>query len=60
MKKNIIIISLTATVVALVMCLIQTISHIKATEQYINALETQFPEYIDTVSGSDAYDAYYN
>lgn len=60
MKKNIIIISLTATVVALIMCLIQTMSYIKAADDYINALETQFPEYIDTVSGSDAYDAYYN
>lgn len=60
MKKNIIIISLTATIVALVMCLVQTVSHIKAAEDYINALETQFPEYIDTVSGCDAYCNYYN
>ena len=60
MKKNIIIISLVATVVALVMCLVQTISHIKAADEYINALETQFPDYIDTVSGCDAYCNYYN
>lgn len=60
MNKNTIIIVLTATVVALVMCLVQTVTHIKAADDYINALETQFPEYIDTVSGCDAYDAYYN
>lgn len=60
MKKNTIIIVLIATVVALLMCLIQTMSYIKVAEDYINALETQFPEYIDTVSGCDAYDAYYN
>lgn len=28
--------------------------------QYIDALETTFPEYIDTVSGSDAYSNFYN
>lgn len=28
--------------------------------QYIDALETAFPEYIDTVSGSDAYSNFYN
>ena len=60
MKKNIIIISLIATVVALFMCLVQTTTRIKAADDYITALETQFPEYIDTVSGCDAYTNYYN
>lgn len=58
-KKNILIAVLVLVVLILAgVCVYQndTISRAKA---YINDLENDFPEYIDTTSGSDAYSDWY-
>ena len=59
MTKNIIIVVLLLLVGVLTgICIYQsdTISRAKA---YINDLENDFPEYIDTTSGGDAYSDWY-
>lgn len=67
MKKNIIIAILAITSI---MAFISTkqmaneasywMNRSEAAEDYIEALESDFPEYIDTTSGTDAYNEYYN
>lgn len=60
MIKNAIIVVLLLLVGVLTgVCIYQndTISKAKA---YINDLENDFPEYIDTTSGGDAYSDWYN
>ena len=59
MTNNTIIVVLVLIVLALTgVCVYQsdTISRAKA---YINDLENDFPEYIDTTSGGDAYSDWY-
>lgn len=60
MKKDIIIVVLLLLVGVLTgICVIQK-NTIKAADRYIKALENDFPEYIDTTSGGDAYNEWYN
>ena len=60
MKKNIIIAVLVLLLV-LSLTLVQFLTNrYDAAISYINDLESTYPDYIDTVSGGDAYSEWYN
>ena len=60
MKKNLIIIIL-STFLALSLVALNHLTHrVDAAINYINDLEECYPDYIDTVSGGDAYSEWYN
>lgn len=66
MKKNFAILVLLVIVVVSFISLVQMSSRAsywmnrsEAAEDYIEALESDFPDYIDTTSGTDAYSTYY-
>lgn len=60
MKKNFII-AVLALLLVLLLSLIQFLSNrYNAAINYINDLESCYPDYMDTVSGGDAYSEWYN
>ena len=66
MKKNVIITVLIVVVIMLFVSLIQMSNRASywmhrsdAADRYIEDLEHDFPSYIDTTSGGDAYSEYY-
>ena len=66
MKKNVIIVVLIIAVIALFTSLRSMSSRAaywmnrsEAAENYIGALEQDFPDYADVTSGTDAYSEYY-
>lgn len=60
MVKNILIVILLSLVGVLTGICINQNDTINKAKMYINDLETDFPEYIDTTSGMDSYSEYYN
>lgn len=60
MIKNTIIVVLLLIVGVLTGACIYQNDTINKAKAYINDLENDFPEYIDTTSGGDAYSNYYN
>lgn len=60
MIKNILIVILLLTIIIFTgICINQNDTIIKA-KAYINDLENDSPEFVDTTSGGDAYSEYYN
>lgn len=60
MKKNLVIVVL-ALLLVLSLALVQFLTNrYDAAISYINDLESTYPDYIDTVSGGDAYSEWYN
>lgn len=66
MKKNIIIAVLVVVVIMLFVSLVQMsgrasywMNRSEAADAYIEDLEHDFPSFIDTTSGGDAYSEYY-
>lgn len=49
-----------AALIAAIMCVIILKCQLNDAERYIERLESDFPEYIDTTSGTDEYSEYYN
>ena len=60
MTKNVLIAVLLLLVGVLVGICINQNDTINKAKAYINDLENDFPEFIDTTSGGDAYSEYYN
>lgn len=60
MTKNIIIVVLLLLVGVLAGVCINQNDTINKAKAYINDLESDFPEFIDTTSGGDAYSEYYD
>lgn len=60
MKKNITIVILVLVVLILTGVTLYQSERLNAAKDYINDLETDYPEYIDTTSGGDAYSEWYN
>lgn len=60
MTKNIIIVVLLLLVGVLTGVCINQNDTINKAKAYINDLESDFPEFIDTTSGGDAYSEYYD
>ena len=58
MKKIILI--LAGATIALAICLCQVSIKLIQADRYINRLEADFPDYIDTSAESDEYTDYYN
>lgn len=48
-----------ATIITLLLTVFCLKEQLNAAHNYINRLESDFPEYIDTTSGSDEYSNYY-
>lgn len=59
MIRNIVIIVLLLIIGALIDIMDCQRDIINKAKAYINALENDFPEYIDTTSGTDAYSEWY-
>lgn len=60
MKKNLII-AVLALFLALSLTLVQFLTNrYNAAINYISDLESCYPDYVDTVSGGDAYNEWYN
>ena len=60
MKKNILIAVLVLVVLILAGVTLYQSERLSAAKAYINDLETDYPDYIDTTSGGDAYSEWYN
>lgn len=60
MTKNVLIAVLLLLVGVLAGICINQNDTINKAKAYINDLENDFPEFIDTTSGGDAYSEYYN
>ena len=60
MKKNLIIAGLSVFLVLTLIALNHMANRVDAARAYITDLESTYPDYIDTVSGGDAYDEWYN
>ena len=60
MKKNLIIAVISAFLVLTLIALNHMANRVDAAISYINDLEDCYPDYVDTVSGGDAYDEWYN
>lgn len=60
MTKNKLIVGLLLVIVALTGICINQNDTINKAKAYINDLENDFPEFIDTTSGGDAYSEYYD
>lgn len=60
MIKNILIVILLLTTIILTGICINQNDTINKAKAYISDLENDFPEFIDTTSGGDAYSEYYN
>lgn len=59
MKKNIFIALLVLVVLILAGVILYQSEKLKVANNYVKALESDYPEYIDTTSGTDAYYEYY-
>ena len=59
MIKNITIIMLLLMVIVLTLAGFETLQNFNKAQDYINALEKDFPEYIDITAETDAYINYY-
>ena len=57
--KNLIILVLSVLLVGALMALQHITQRLDAAEVYVNALENAYPDYLDTVSGGDAYSEWY-
>ena len=60
MKKNIIIAVLALLLMLSMIALNYMTCRVDAARAYIKELENCYPDYIDTVSGGDAYSEWYN
>ena len=60
MNKNLIICTLTLVLVLSLIALNYQTNRVDTARAYIKALESDYPEYIDTTSGSDEYSEWYN
>lgn len=60
MKKNLIITVLTTMLILAMIALNHLTNRVDIATNYINDLESCYPDYIDTVSGGDAYSEWYN
>jgi hypothetical protein len=60
MEKNFFIVFLAGLVAGLLYVINLQSDRLESADKYIKELETDFPEYIDTTSGSDAYNNWYN
>jgi hypothetical protein len=59
MEKNFFIVFLASLIAGLLYVLSLQSDRLDIADKYIKELENDFPEYIDTTSGSDAYSEYY-
>lgn len=59
MEKNFFIVILIGIVCSFAYVISLQSNRLDAADAYIHELENDFPEYIDTTSGSDAYSEYY-
>ena len=59
MMKNLIIFVLSVLLVGALMALQHMTGRVDAADAYITALENAYPDYLDTVSGGDAYSEWY-
>lgn len=57
--KNLIIFVLSVLLVGALMALQHMTSRVDAADAYITSLENAYPDYLDTVSGGDAYSEWY-
>ena len=60
MKKNLIIAVISAFLVLTLIALNHMANRVDEARAYIIDLESTYPDYIDTVSGGDAYSEWYN
>ena len=60
MTKNLIIFMLLVFLIGALAALQHMTVRCDVADAYINALETDFPDYIDVTTGTDAYSDYYN
>ena len=60
MKKNIIIAALIVAVATLTGLSLYLYKRVQVAKAYISVLESDFPDYIDTTSGTDEFWEYYN
>lgn len=60
MKKNTTIVILLLVVAILIGVTVYQSDRLNCAEEYINALENDYPDFIDTTSGTDAYSNWYN
>lgn len=60
MKKNLTIIILSSFLVLSLIALNHLTHRVDAAINYINDLESTYPDYVDTVSGGDAFSEWYN
>ena len=60
MKKNLVILILSIFLVLTLIALNHMVNRVDAAISYINDLESCYPDYVDTVSGGDAYSEWYN
>lgn len=60
MTKNLIIFVLLVFLIGALAALQHMTVRYDAAADYINALEEDFPEYVDVTAGDDAYSDYYN
>lgn len=57
--KNLIIFVLSVLLVGALMALQHVAERCDAADAYVTALENAYPDYLDTVSGGDAYSEWY-
>lgn len=57
--KNLIIFVLSVLLVGALMALQHMTGRVDAADAYITSLENTYPDYLDTVSGGDAYSEWY-
>ena len=60
MRKNIIIAALIVAVVVLMGLTLYLNKRVQVADAYISVLESDYPDYIDTTSGTDEFWEYYN
>ena len=60
MKKNLIIVGLALLLMLSLIALNYMTCRVDAARAYITDLESCYPDYIDTVSGGDAYSEWYS
>lgn len=60
MNKNLIITVLTIMLVLTMITINHLTNRVDDAREYIKDLESTYPDYVDTVSGGDAYSEWYN
>lgn len=60
MRKNITIAALIVAVVTLMGLTLYLYNRVQIADAYISVLESDYPDYIDTTSGTDEFWKYYN